>query len=116
MTNHGTMTTAASESAISTPAQSEPQSVVAICCRHGAMMLALADSDGYTDKQRASFRGLNKEQARILNVAGGIADEMLAALRGVLFGCPSEKELADLVGEDVVREIRAAIAKAEGRT
>lgn len=39
---------------------------------------------------------------------------MFDALRGVLLGAESEAALAALVGEDVVREARMAIAKATG--
>jgi len=43
------------------------------------------------------------------------APDLLAALKGFLLGTPSDAALAEVVGEDVIREARAAIAKAEGK-
>jgi hypothetical protein len=43
------------------------------------------------------------------------APDMLAALKGFLLGTPSDAALAEVVGEDIIREARAAIAKAEGK-
>jgi hypothetical protein len=44
------------------------------------------------------------------------APDMLAALKAFLLGAPSDAQLAEVVGEDVIREARAAIAKAEGKS
>lgn len=55
----------------------------------------------------------------VATAIGGLiaaAPEMLEALRGFLLGCQDELALIRLAGEDVVREARAALAKAEGRS
>jgi len=40
------------------------------------------------------------------------APDLLEAVRGFLLGCSSEKALAEIVGEDVIRDARAALSKA----
>lgn len=94
------------------PRSSLPRSAVAQCCINSAVMLRFADSGELSTKEKlAAVRKANEGQARLLEGAADIADEMLAALR----------EIVEPTGGDVVdalkraRDIaRAAIAKATG--
>ncbi len=86
-----------------------PSSSVGICCRNSAAILNVCDEG------KPHLQELNRRQAELLTAAADIADEMLAALRG------ARKAIAEFpqsMAYEIthLREIDAAIAKAEGRS
>lgn len=74
--------------------------------------MALAVCNGGDSKPIHHLHEMADPNARLI----AAAPELLAAVRGFLLGSESDEKLAKAVGEDVVREARAALAKAEGRS
>jgi len=97
-------------------------SKVGKCCRNSAAMLRLADQDGHASHRLLTFRKLNEEQAKLLDEAAGIADDMLAALDEITkvsadgpHVSAKEATKANWSALMLCRDIaRAAIAKATG--